>query len=261
MEIYVIFIQISWDKVLAGELLKKRREDLGLSVQEAAETLKIRADYLAAIESDAFQKLPVPVYTLGYIRSYAKYLNVDSEPIVRFYNEHLTEPKSAAIMPVAFSRRKSPLIYSIIGTVSVLIVLCVLIIVYYSPGKGVDSRPAPAPVKTPPKQQARSGDDLQQAAPVPPKKAPQTAEHSIDIAAEETTWLSIKFSDGKREEALLRPGDSRSWKFSEKATLRIGNAGGVRIKFDGTDIGTPGSTGEVITMTLPEEKNSGPTYP
>ncbi len=248
---------------MAGELLKKRREDLGLSVQEAAETLKIRADYLSAIESDTFEKLPVPVYTVGYIRSYAKYLNVDSEPIVRYYSEHLAQPKTAAIMPVAFSRRRNPVLYSIIGTISVLLVLGLLFLIYYSPEKDAVSKPVASPAKAPAAQQAESRPAPHQtlSPPAPPTEAQPAIEHNVDIAAEETTWLSIKFSDGKKEEALMRPGDSRSWKFSKQAILKIGNAGGVKIKFDGADLGTPGSTGEVVTMALPKEKESGPIYP
>jgi cytoskeletal protein RodZ len=248
---------------LAGELLKKRREDLGLSVQEAAETLKIRADYLSGIESDSFDKLPVPVYTVGYIRAYAKYLNIDSEPIVLYYSEHLAQPKTAAIMPVGFSRRRSPLLYSIIGAISVLLVLCVLFVVYYSSGKGAGSKTAVSPAKAPAEQQAQTRGVLHQAPSraAPQKEAPPARKHDLDISAEEATWLSIKFNDGKREEVLLRPGDSRSWKFSKTAILRIGNAGGVRITFDGADMGTPGSTGEVVTMTLPGGKERSPTSP
>jgi cytoskeletal protein RodZ len=242
-------------RVLAGELLKKRREDLGLSVQEIAEALKIRKEYLAAIEEDTFEKLPVPVYTLGYIRAYAKYLDVDSDPIVAFYNTHLSQPESGAIMPIAFSRRKSPGIYV---AVAFFVILAGFITLFFFFNHDTGNQTAPKVSQSPPHQQARPTGVHEPASPV---TLPETKKHSLNITAEETTWLSIKFSNGKQDEALLRPGDSKSWAFSDSATLKIGNAGGIGITFDGEDLGTPGAPGEVRIMTLPENAEKGSTSP
>ncbi|MDP2157580.1 MAG: helix-turn-helix domain-containing protein, partial [Nitrospirota bacterium] len=67
---------------MAGELLKRRREELGLDLRKTADLLKIKEDYLASIEENLFEKLPVAVYTIGYIRCYATYLHIDPEPII-----------------------------------------------------------------------------------------------------------------------------------------------------------------------------------
>jgi cytoskeleton protein RodZ len=243
-------------RFLAGEILKKRREDLGLSVQEIAEALKIRKDYLAAIEEDAFEKLPVPVYTLGYIRAYAKYLEVDSDPIVEFYNKHLSQPESAAIMPIAFSRKKFPAAYPVIALIAILAVFIALFLFFGRRSSKQIGLPAG---QSPVQQQAEPSGVFHEA--TPPSLPPETKEHNLEITAEETTWLSIKFSNGKTDEALLRPGDSKTWTFAGRATLKIGNAGGIGMKFDGEDLGTPGDPGEVKTLTLPENPENEPTSP
>jgi cytoskeleton protein RodZ len=77
--------------------------------------------------------------------------------------------------------------------------------------------------------------------------------HSLGISAAETTWMSIKLGDGRAEEMLLRPGETRDWSFSGRAFLKVGNAGGIRINLDGSDLGRPGDHGQVITMTFPPQ--------
>jgi cytoskeletal protein RodZ len=240
-------------RALAGEILKKKREDLGLSVGEIAEALKIRKDYLAAIEEDSFGKLPVPVYTLGYIRAYAKHLDVDADPIVEFYNKHLSQPESATIMPIAFSRKKGPGIYLVIALLAIIAAAIVLFL-FLSHQDGNET----ARKVTAAQQQAGPAAVHE---PNPPVTPPETKEHTLNITAEETTWLSIKFSNGKKDEALLRPGDSKRWEFSGKATLKIGNAGGIGMIFDGKNLGIPGNSGEIRTLTLPENREEAPTFP
>jgi cytoskeletal protein RodZ len=242
-------------RVLAGEILKKKREDLGFSVEEIAEALKIRKDYLAAIEEDAFGKLPVPVYTLGYIRAYAKHLDVDSDPIVAFYNQHLSQPESATIIPIAFSRKKRPGIYVVIA---LLAILAAGIAFFLFLNHESENQTALNTSRQPAQHQAgAAGVDKPNPRVIPAK----AKEHNLKVTAEETTWLAIKFSNGKADEALLRPGDAKTWAFSGEATLKIGNAGGIGVTFDGKDLGTPGNPGEIRTLTLPENAEKAPTSP
>ena len=79
-------------KKVPGEILKKKREELGYNLKEIAKTLKIRSDYLKAIEEGTFEKLPVEVYTKGYIREYAKFLKTDPEIVIKAYIEKISPP-------------------------------------------------------------------------------------------------------------------------------------------------------------------------
>jgi len=86
--------------------------------------------------------------------------------------------------------------------------------------------------------------------PVP--TAPVKKAHQVVITASDTVWLQIRFEDGKIEEVLLRSGDSKRWEFDGTAVLKIGNAGGVSLKFDGKDLGIPGNAGQVLNLTFPQ---------
>jgi cytoskeletal protein RodZ len=76
-----------------GERLEEARKRKGISVREAAETTKIRGDYLQKFEANTFEIDLPPLYIRGFLRSYARYLELDPERIVNDYNELLSEGK------------------------------------------------------------------------------------------------------------------------------------------------------------------------
>lgn len=72
-----------------GEKLKESRENIGISIEEAAEDLKMTTTQIENIESgniDAFQDI---LYLKYFIRDYAKYLGLDKEELVDEFNEYL----------------------------------------------------------------------------------------------------------------------------------------------------------------------------
>lgn len=76
-----------------GERLEEARKRKGISVREAAETTKIRGDYLQKFEANTFEIDLPPLYIRGFLRSYARYLELDPERIVNDYNQILSEGK------------------------------------------------------------------------------------------------------------------------------------------------------------------------
>ncbi len=79
-----------------GAQLRKAREDRGISLLEAEEATRIRRVFLQAIEENRFDDLPGEVYGRGFVQSYARYLGLDPEPLLREY------PHSAAHEPLSF---------------------------------------------------------------------------------------------------------------------------------------------------------------
>ena len=65
-----------------GLIFKTERTKQKLTLEVISEQLKIRKIFLQAIENEQFDELPGGVYTIGFIRSYAKYLNLDQEAII-----------------------------------------------------------------------------------------------------------------------------------------------------------------------------------
>jgi cytoskeleton protein RodZ len=76
-----------------GERLEEARKRKGISVREAAETTKIRGDYLQKFEANTFDIDLPPLYIRGFIRSYARYLDLDPERVISDLNAVLSEGK------------------------------------------------------------------------------------------------------------------------------------------------------------------------
>lgn len=62
-----------------GEYLRNRRIELGISLEEAEQNLKIRKKYLVALEEGDESILPGRTYFVGYLRNYANYLGIDPD--------------------------------------------------------------------------------------------------------------------------------------------------------------------------------------
>ncbi|MDR0556010.1 MAG: helix-turn-helix domain-containing protein [Holosporaceae bacterium] len=63
--------------------LKKVREDRQLTLHDVSDVLRISVEYLDALERKDYGKLPERVYTIGFLRNYANYLDLNSEDLVR----------------------------------------------------------------------------------------------------------------------------------------------------------------------------------
>ncbi len=80
-----------------GEWLKQRREELGISLEQAQAETRIRAGYLKALEADDFAALPDPIVGRGFLRNYASYLGLDPQQVVARFSEKVTPPEKVAL--------------------------------------------------------------------------------------------------------------------------------------------------------------------
>ncbi|AVG18361.1 XRE family transcriptional regulator [Chromobacterium vaccinii] len=71
-----------------GATLKAAREAAGLGLGEVADRLKLSLRQLEAIERDDFDSLPGATFVRGFVRNYARFLEVDSEPLMKALEQH-----------------------------------------------------------------------------------------------------------------------------------------------------------------------------
>lgn len=272
---------------MSGSILKQRREELGLDIREISELLKIKLEYLSAIENDLFDKLPAPVYTRGYIRSYSKYLSVDPADIIKLYSKQLPPPKTdATIMPVILDNgRKKPKTLYIAATL--LAIAAGLVIYLKMPHTATDNKPSAGKVEaTGNKEAIIARNEKKQAEKIRNRDNPQSetadgsdvraekkpgflapaytniadstlssedkALHRLSLKAIAMSWVYVKFRNGKHEEITLKPGQTKEWSFLEGVSVKIGNAGGIQVILDGKDIGPVGTKGQVVVLTFPQ---------
>lgn len=66
-----------------GSIIKRRREERGLSLKEIENATSIRFSYLQAIEEGHLGKLISPIYAQGFITKYASFLELDADQLLQ----------------------------------------------------------------------------------------------------------------------------------------------------------------------------------
>ena len=122
-----------------GTMLRDVRTKKKIAIEDAAENLRIKQNYLIAIEENDYDNIPKAPYNIGFVRSYATYLGLNSERITQIYKEEISETRvTSDISPVTNEKiadesetlnLNSKYIYVSIG----LLFLCYLLWVTFNP--------------------------------------------------------------------------------------------------------------------------------
>jgi len=94
-----------------GALLRASRVRCGEELPQVADVLRIRLCHLEAIEAGRFNELPGPAYAMGFVRTYANYLELDGEEVIRRLRAEteiaVTKPSLSFPVPLAESSMPS----------------------------------------------------------------------------------------------------------------------------------------------------------
>ena len=82
-----------------GETLRQARLDKSMSLADAARDTRIRRSYLEALEAEDVASLPPPVYTRGFVRTYAEYLGLNPQAMVDLYQPNVHREPTPALRP------------------------------------------------------------------------------------------------------------------------------------------------------------------
>ena len=89
-----------------GLLLKGKREEMGLSREQIAQTTKIRPHILQALEEENWDSLPSSAFVRGFLRSYARSLGLDEHVVSDAYREVSKDTESQPKIERRPARRK-----------------------------------------------------------------------------------------------------------------------------------------------------------
>lgn len=92
-----------------GDILKKAREEKGLTLHEIGLSLKINSKVLKAIEEGDEAHLPAKTFLRGFILSYANFLHLNTEKVLEsFYEEYGSTKPQPYIRPQAGEKASVP---------------------------------------------------------------------------------------------------------------------------------------------------------
>lgn len=230
-----------------GSYLRELRTARGVSLEELSRTTRVGRSYLQALESDAFEKLPAPVFTKGFIRAYCLALGEPADEVLSRYREVVGGAPAGPALTLTLrpkARGRGPVLVSLVLLLALGLGLFFLTLGLQGRFKGSSTvqRATPTAAKS--------------AAPGP-AKAPAQGEPSrarLVARATEPTWVRVQMDDGSVVQELLPAGATREWVSSKRFVLTVGNAGGLALELNGQPIPPLGARGAVIqNLVIPAE--------
>lgn len=224
-----------------GSYLRELRAGRGVSLEELSRTTRVGQGYLQALEGDAFDQLPAPVFTRGFIRAYCLALGEASDEALSRYRELTRSAPAEPALTLTLrpkARGRGPVLVSLVLLLGLGLGLFFLTL-------GLQGRFAqratPAAVKSP-------------TAPVRPPAQGEPARARLVARATEPTWVRVQMDDGSVVEELLPAGATREWVSNKRFVLTVGNAGGLALELNGQPIPPLGARGAVIQkLVIPAE--------
>ena len=251
--------------VLPGEVFAARREELRWSLEEAATRLKLTPRQVSALEANDFASLPGMSSVRGFIRSYAKALGLDPEPLLEMVAREPNPAQGPMVLrrplpsngfpgrPSAPPPRKSKWRNRIILAV-------VLLVAGFAAGfeayrsqwvqiPPIDQLMAEIPlpdlglreffeVSSADAEQTESGDTLlakavPSMAKPPPAPAPAPVP-ALQLKLREDAWVEITTVSGERiVSQLIKGGTTAAFDITEPSVLVVGNAAAVEARLRG----------------------------
>jgi cytoskeleton protein RodZ len=266
-----------------GTLLKRERETRSISLDEVARATKIRRPMLEALEAARADELPPEIIIKSFIHAYAKYLGISPEDVLSRYAAWKEDVHRGHQLSVPRRRRGVPATYLIAGLLGVAVLVFFFVTLVQTDKTGVVSEgevretkdmtprevvenvtrvpvisespqdePSPSlPPPRPPVAVPPASDSTGSSTPAP------DVTHVLVIEASERAWIQTQEGSDDPHDFTLYPGDTYTQTSTEPLRVTVGNAGGVRIKFDGKDLGSLGETGQVVRLVLPPVDSRG----
>lgn len=91
-----------------GEILKAAREKKGISIAEVSLATKINSRILNAMEQGNLSKLPPKTFLRGFVLSYAQFLQLDTDLVVKTFQEEMGPTRPPADSPEASLAASAP---------------------------------------------------------------------------------------------------------------------------------------------------------
>lgn len=139
-----------------GEVLRRARMGFGMEIPYASSRLNIRPEHLHAIEENDASRLPGRVYAIGFVRSYADFLQLDSDKIVYLFKSQVIGHTASRDLkfPVPVRESRNPAWWMVAASLGTLAIIGALIWAFSGSEPTVSpelpsavTMTAPAPIK------------------------------------------------------------------------------------------------------------------
>jgi cytoskeleton protein RodZ len=249
------------DRPSIGRALAQARLTAGLTVDQVSTVTRVRAPIVHAIEQDDFSRCGGDVYARGHIRSLARAVGLDPEPLVEQYTtEHGGRPAPTPVPSVYQTERirseprrpnwTAAMVAAIVGVVGFVG------FTLFSGGSSGDKQPVAgkpsvvSPAASTPTPTRRQTTTPSPAATDSAIAAAPADKVTVKLTADKgKSWVQAMDSNGRQlYQGVLQTGDSTTLTDQKKIRLVVGNAGAVSLFVNGKDLGPAGNDGQVVRL-------------
>jgi cytoskeleton protein RodZ len=255
-----------------GRRLAEARAARNLSVAEVAQQLKLSASQVEALEADAYDHLPGPVFVRGFVRNYARLLDLDADELLALADlPQAPSPASAAIplsrdipFPEQGRTNLMPYVFGLVVVIAAVVLFEVffagepeMLVSAVAPQKVTEpavvpqvQAPAPLPVVpqstsqpevlaapsvvNEPPAPASAPAVVTTSAPAAEQVKPQAGLVELHFVFENDSWVEVRDRNDRILFSQLNPARSEHRMQGRRPlSLVIGNARGVRLTHDG----------------------------
>ncbi len=114
-----------------GQILKEERERKFYTLDEIEKITKIRKELLIALEADEYSKLPPPTFVQGFIKNYAKFLNLDSEKLLAIFRREFSDRKNPPKILDSFANPLNKKRFKLTPSRVIVSVVLTLLVVFF----------------------------------------------------------------------------------------------------------------------------------
>ncbi|MET8832131.1 RodZ domain-containing protein [Streptomyces sp. NPDC004610] len=246
-----------------GRALRQARIEAGLTVDEVSTATRVRIAIVHAIEADNFAPCGGDVYARGHIRTLAKAVRLDPDPLLARYDaDHGGRPAPTPAAPMFEAERIRPERRGPNWTAAmVAAIVAVIGFVGFTVFKGEADGGAKDQVAggATPSTGASASPSAKTSKPADP--APDPTESAIAAAPQDKVTVQVSATDGRSWisakdhsgrllfDGLLKQGDSKTFQDSSKINLVLGDAGAIQLYVNGKKIDEDWQPGAVERLT------------
>jgi len=114
-----------------GRFLSEARKIKNFSISDINERIKISTEVLTAIEASDITALPASTFTRGYIRTYAKFLEISEDEVLDAYHRALPGKSTSALKPRSNLPTEARNLSPLIKTVTVFLAIAAVAALIY----------------------------------------------------------------------------------------------------------------------------------
>lgn len=236
-----------------GGTLKKARVQRKLSLADVEEITKIRIKYLEAMEDNNFSVLPPGMYGSAFLRSYARFLDLNADELVAAYREAAGVAPPAGEVDTPEREVRPHRGRSFWGLVAALVIVAAAVGLF---SHGAFFAPSPR-VSPSPKAETRQARQVEPAPPPPAGSqdiaAGNPAGQGLTLVLTATnsySWYSVTVDNSPPVSGFIYAGQQKHFQGTNNINLILGNAGSVRVEVNGHDLGYLGGQGTVVRETF-----------